>query len=426
MSELKLKQVCHIKGGSGFPEVFQGKQSGDFPVVKVSDMELPGNHRYIYRANNYLDSELAKRLRFTIFPKNAVVFAKVGAALLLNRRRILAQETILDNNMMGLTPTAVESEFLYHFLTNVDFGFLVQTGALPSINQEIVGEIEIPNFPLPHQRKIARILTTVDNLIEKTEALIAKYQAIKQGMMHDLFTRGVDEHGHLRPPYEEAPELYKQSELGWIPKEWTVNTTSEVSVKIWIGLVTTMTKHYVSSGVKLIRNQNIKENYVSQCGIINLSDSFASLYENRKLRLGDVVTVHTGDVGTSAVIDSTLDGSHGFATINTRVKDGLVSNTFLCHFYNSQRFKRQVASVVTGDGRDNLNMKDFVKLLVPYPKDKTEQGIICLRIAASEHAIAAQCCHLAKLGILKTGLMQDLLTGKVRVKVDEAEETGHV
>ena len=61
------------------------------------------------------------------------------------------------------------------------------------------------------QRKIAKILTTLDNLIEKTEALIAKYQAVKLGMMHDLFTRGVDEHGHLRPPHAEAPHLYKPS-----------------------------------------------------------------------------------------------------------------------------------------------------------------------------------------------------------------------
>ena len=67
----------------------------------------------------------------------------------------------------------------------------------------------------------------MDNLIEKTEALIAKYQAIKQGMMHDLFTRGVDEHGHLRPTHDEAPELYKQSELGWIPKEWEVSPLGE-------------------------------------------------------------------------------------------------------------------------------------------------------------------------------------------------------
>ena len=73
---------------------------------------------------------------------------------------------------------------------------------------------------LPARRKIARILTTLDNLIERTEALIAKYQAIKQGLIHDLFTRGIDEHGHLRPPQSEAPDLYKQSGLGWIPKEW--------------------------------------------------------------------------------------------------------------------------------------------------------------------------------------------------------------
>ena len=76
--------------------------------------------------------------------------------------------------------------------------------------------------PLPEQRKIAKILTTVDNLIEKTEALIAKYQSVKQGLMQDLFTRGLDQHGHLRPPYAEAPELYNKSELGWIPREWEV------------------------------------------------------------------------------------------------------------------------------------------------------------------------------------------------------------
>ena len=63
--------------------------------------------------------------------------------------------------------------------------------------------VRIPSPPA--QRKIARILTTLDNLIEKTEALIAKYQAIKQGMMHDLFTRGIDEHGHLRPPSPKPP-----------------------------------------------------------------------------------------------------------------------------------------------------------------------------------------------------------------------------
>ena len=75
---------------------------------------------------------------------------------------------------------------------------------------------------LPEQRKIARILSTVDDLIERTEALIAKHRAIKQGLMHDLLTRGVDASGRLRPPREEAPGLYRESAVGWVPMEWEV------------------------------------------------------------------------------------------------------------------------------------------------------------------------------------------------------------
>ena len=70
------------------------------------------------------------------------------------------------------------------------------------------------------QQRIAEILTTVDEAIEQTEALIAKTQQIKAGLMHDLFTRGVTPDGQLRPPRSEAPQLYKESPLGWIPKEW--------------------------------------------------------------------------------------------------------------------------------------------------------------------------------------------------------------
>ena len=206
MSELiKLSTISKIKGGTGFPEKYQGNKSAEYPVVKVSEMEIEGNKKYIKVANNYLDQKTAILLNATIFPKDTIVFAKVGAALLLNRRRILSRESILDNNMMGLiVASEVNVNFLYQFLLTFDLGMLVQTGALPSVNQQIVGNIEILLPPLPQQLKIAKILTTVDNLIEKTEALIAKYQSIKHGMMHDLFTRGIDAKGELRPQQSEG------------------------------------------------------------------------------------------------------------------------------------------------------------------------------------------------------------------------------
>jgi type I restriction enzyme S subunit len=114
-------------------------------------------------------------------------------------------------------------------------------------------------LPSPgHQAKIARILMNLDDLIEKTEALIAKYQAIKQGMMHDLFTRGVDEHGHLRPSYAEAPDFYKPSELGWIPKEWDLVTAKQLCHEITKG--TTPSDVFIEDGpgrVPFIRVQNL-------------------------------------------------------------------------------------------------------------------------------------------------------------------------
>ncbi len=101
--------------------------------------------------------------------------------------------------------------------------------AQPNLFQGAIKELQLLLPPLPQQRKIARILTTLDNVIAQTEALIAKYQAIKQGLMHDIFTRGVDATGKLRPPQSEAPELYKQSDLGWIPKEWEGTNLGAIS-----------------------------------------------------------------------------------------------------------------------------------------------------------------------------------------------------
>jgi type I restriction enzyme S subunit len=221
--------------------------------------------------------------------------------------------------------------------------------------------------------------------------------------------------GQLRPSYEQAPELYKETELGWVPREWGVKPLQMYSEKIWIGLVTTMTTNYVKNGVKLLRNQDIKENEFKKEGLINLDKSFADQYNSRKFKFGDIATVHTGDVGTSAVIDGDLDGAHGFATLNTRLDHSKYLNFYFSRYFNSSHFKIQVEGVVTGDGRSNLNLKDFVNLLVPVPVELDEQIEIHNRLNAVETLINSNKELNKKYRIQKAGLMQDLLTGRVRV-----------
>ena len=122
----------------------------------------------------------------------------------------------------------IDKEFLKYYLSsdNIKSQINKEVGIGGGVPKLALHRIENLIVFIPEhlqQKKIASILSSVDVVIEKTEAAIAKYKAIKAGMMHDLFTRGIGENGQLRPAYQDAPHLYKDSKLGWIPKEWEVN-----------------------------------------------------------------------------------------------------------------------------------------------------------------------------------------------------------
>lgn len=205
------------------------------------------------------------------------------------------------------------------------------------------------------------------------------------------------------------------------------NTTDELCEKLWIGLVTTMTKFYVENGVPLIRNSDIKQNNISK-DLIKLDREFANLHSSRTVKTGDVVTVHTGDVGVSSVIPKELNGAHGFATINSRLKKEIILPEYYCWFLNSDIFKQQVYQVITGDGRNNLNLNDFINLNVYYPLIPIQKSIIeYLNTTAS--IIEKTQAAIAKYKAIKLGMLHDLFTrgidtktGKLRPSYQDSPE----
>ena len=142
----------------------------------------------------------------------------------------------------------------------------------------------------------------------------------------------------------------------------------------YIGLVTTMTENYTNKGTLLIRNSDIKEGRFDLSNPIYLEEQFAEENKTRRMRKGDVVTVHTGDIGTSAMINNELEGAIGFATITTRPTKELDSN-FLAWYFNSNYHKKYAKRMSTGDGRSNYNMKDFNKNVIPTPQIDEQQKI---------------------------------------------------
>lgn len=158
-------------------------------------------------------------------------------------------------------------------------------------------------------------------------------------------------------------------------KDWEQRKVTDLG-EIYIGLVTTMTEHYTDKGHLLIRNSDIKDGYFEFGeNPIYLDEEFSEQNKLRMHQLGDVITVHTGDIGTSAVIGENEVNSIGFATIVTRPNQEILDSNYFATYLNTDTHKQWAVSMATGDGRSNYNLKDYTKLVVPIPEIEEQKKI---------------------------------------------------
>jgi len=182
--------IGRFRGGSGFPINQQGIASGEYPIYKVSDMNNVGNETFMVSANNYISDETRKALGATAFPAGSIVFAKVGAAVFLERKKILSRPSCLDNNMAAFVLDGSRSDyfFVHYVLLNTKLGSLVSTTALPSLSGKVLSGLEMNLPPRSEQTAIATVLSDMDAELSALEARRDKTRALKQGMMQELLT----------------------------------------------------------------------------------------------------------------------------------------------------------------------------------------------------------------------------------------------
>lgn len=284
------------------------------------------------------------------------------------------------------------------------------------------GDLEVVKFPHPvdktEQRQIALILSTCDAVIEKTQAAIAKFKAIKQGMLHDLFSRGIDlATGKLRPKYEDASELYKESKLGMVPREWEVKQLGEIG-EFKNGV--NKDKASFGHGTLFV---NIIDAYPEILDCTNLGKVLVNENEKHDYELiyGDIIFVRSS-VKPEGVGYNTLFFNYpedivfcGFM-IRFRLND---KQNFHPEFYNSyfrfEEFRRRLIASSTVSANTNINQVALSKLLAIKPK-KNEQLEIIRRLETIDNKLQSEQNYLKKLQAIKQGLMGDLLSGRKRVK----------
>ncbi|MBS8121781.1 restriction endonuclease subunit S, partial [Candidatus Vampirococcus lugosii] len=347
-----------------------------------------------------------------------IYFAKMRYTLkVIKANNELYNKYILSTGFLGLN-TSINSDYLYQFILSDDFNKQKDLYAEGS-TQEAINNGDLKNifitFPqsFQEQQKIAKILSTVDEAIQKTDDLIEKYKKIKTGLMEDLFTKGIDI--NTGKPHTK----FKDSELGKIPESWEVKKLGEVgeltsSKRIFFN-------EYKKNGIPFYRGKEItkKINNVEINNLLYIStDKFNNIKNNFGVPLeGDILITAVGTLGNVYLVKGTdkfyfKDGN----IIWLRKYRQDINKYFLKHFLKEAIYKQQ-DDLIIGTSQKAFTIKKLKHLKLQIPQSLQEQQKIAEILSSADEKIEKEQAYKQKLENIKKGLMKDLLTGKVRVKV---------
>jgi type I restriction enzyme S subunit len=366
------------------------------------------------------------RAGYTAFQNGDILFAKITPCMENGKGCYVDQ--LVNGIGFGSTEFHVlrpkpgnDGRFVFHWL-QTDMArrkaqtFMIGSAGQQRVQRNFFEHFLVPKLSLSLQRRIAEILDTIDEAIQKTEALIEKLKAMKQGLLHDLLTRGLDENGKLRDP-KAHPEQFKDSPLGRIPKGWDIHSLKDFSKYISYGFTNPMPS--TTEGPWMITAFDIGD------GIIKYKQArHTSKYSfNHRLTLkskpskGDLLITKDGTLGRVAIVDSEcLCINQSVACIRPLPNADI---SFLFHYLQAQNTQERMLADSGGSAIKHIYVSKLRNLEIVYPKRKEREKIVKIigchstRIRTEEH-------YVNKLKLQKKGLMHDLLTGKVRV--DKAAE----
>ncbi len=318
-----------------------------------------------------------------------------------------------------------DNRFIFYLLY-----FLYQTGLVLKYQQQTTGIInfklnqymdefvEVPGSK-QEQKEIADVLTNIDTAITQTEALIAKYQRVRTGLMQDLLTKGVDKEGRIRS--EETHE-FKDSPLGRIPVEWDMasiaDTASKSQGSTSIGPFGSdlLASDYRDQGVPVVFVRDIKSDGFIWKSEVYLDQEKAEKLAAHSVLPGDVIATKMGLPPCISCVYP-LNMPPGIITadvIRLRPNLEIANAEWLAQYLNFTPVRNQVKAITGGVTRPKVTLRDFRNLLIALPRISEQSQILSI-LRKNQQRVECEEEYVSKLNHLKSGLMQDLLTGKVSV-----------
>ena len=409
----ELERICALNPenlGTATPQDFL------FKYIDISSVEKGRIHWG--QVSRYKFSEAPSRARRRV-KKDDVLLCTVRPGLQAHAR--IPKEDgvpfVASTGFAALRPYNEEdSSFIFHQLFSNDVVAQLRSkevgSSYPAVNESDVRRLSI-FMPEPSQRKaIGKVLDTIDETIAQTEAVITKLKQVRAGMLHDLLSYGLDEHGQLRDPVAH-PEEFKDSPLGRIPRAWDSGPLSQFVLSAEYGISTSLG----DKGYPVLRMNNLSE---GEAELSDLKYSAAPVPEGLWLRPGDVLFNRTNSwehVGRTGIWRGQIERAT-FASYLVRLNpnpDRLISellNLWLNWPVTQIAIRRFATPAVQ---QVNINPTNLRQVRAAFPISINEQTEIVERINRQDMTIRSARAEHIKLMHLKSGLQDDLLTGRVRV-----------
>lgn len=410
MSIKKLGSVSKIRRGASPRPIDDPKYfGGDVGWIRISDVSA--SNKYLKKTTQYV-SELGEKNSVRVNKGDLIltICGTVGRPIIID-----IPACIHDGFVQIYDLKDSDSEFLYY---NLQFSEdrlkgKGQSGTQTNLNTSIVGDLEIFHPPLKEQTLIARVLSKIDSAIEQTQKLIEKQKRIKQGLMQDLLTKGIDGHGNIR---SEKTHPFKNSSLGRVPEEWNALPVFEIgSVKV--GRQRSPKYQTGKFTTPYLRVANVFDGFFDFSDVLEMDFTpdekvtFSVLKGDIFLNEGQTLEL----VGRNAIYEGE-DNKYCFQNSLIRFRSFQTNNPYFCkqvfkYFLDTGKFMdvaKQTTSVA------HLGTNRFAEMFFPRP-ELAEQNKIANTLKSHDDLTNNIQIHLSKLGVMKKGLMQGLLTGKTRV-----------
>lgn len=421
---VKSGEIFNFNNGKAFYS--DGYSSEGYRVIDLLNIELSGKF-LLSSKDKFISEDTYEKYPKAHLSKNdlIIIMTDITPSLgLIGKTAIIdkSNEYVLNQRVGCLRPVNKDISIRFmNYMFNSDLVRLqVVSNTLGTaqfyVNTPVLKNLDIPFPPLPEQKKIATILSSVDDVIEKTQAQINKLKDLKTGMMQELLSPREGSPQALKMGYTE----FKDSPVGRIPVGWESLSLSNLvnpERNITYGIV--QAGPHCEEGVPYIRVSDMTERKLNLKGMLRTSPEIADKYKRSAVSAGDIVYALRGVIGHVQLVPNELDGANltqGTARISP--KEGVDSN-YLLWAMKSPYVEFQNDLEAKGSTFREVTLASLRKIEVAIPPVSDQITITsCLNSIESKEFSAED--KLNQLKSIKKGLMQDLLTGKVRVQVDAA------